>query len=137
LIVHRLRDLELSFDETKGVLGTLFLVGTQTTSVAVPRIIALLVDIGQWARLRATPALPPSAIDEGLRCTVPVPATIRSVATEATVAGHRFRRGSRAFIFRYNVAKHPRLFPHPAASRHHSPLHRPRAKHVWYGSGPH
>jgi cytochrome P450 len=133
----RLAELGLSESEVKGVLGTLLLVGTQTTSVAVPRIVALLLDTGEWSRLRADRGLLGSAVDEGLRCTVPVPATIRSVARDSEVHGHRFREGSRAFVFTYNLAKHPRLFPDPGVFDIARRCAEPRARHLWYGHGPH
>ncbi len=136
-IVERLGGLGLTFDDIKGVLGTLFLVGTQTTSVAVPRIVALLLDTGEWSRLRADRGLLSSAIDEGLRCTVPVPATIRSVAHDAEVDGFHFRAGTRAFVFTYNLAKHPRLFPNPERFDIARRCGDPRGRHLWYGSGPH
>jgi cytochrome P450 len=135
--VHRLRNLGLSFEEVKGVLGTMFLVGTQTTSVAVPRIVALLLDTGAWTKLLQNPELLPGAVDEGLRSTVPVPITIRSVASDASIGRHRFKSGSRAFIFTYNLARNPRLFRDPGRFDINRRCTEPRAKHLWYGSGPH
>jgi cytochrome P450 len=65
-----------------------------------------------------------------------VPATVRIVSREAIVRGHRFRGGSRALIFTYNLAKDRRTFPCPERFE----LSRPGdqlARHLWYGSGPH
>jgi cytochrome P450 len=135
-IVARLRELDLSFDEVKGVLGTLFMVGTQTTSVALPRALALLLDTGQWARLRERPDLLPHALDEALRCTVPVPITVRTAARDVEVDNHRFRAGSRLVIFTYNLAKSPSVVGAPGRCDIQQPLD-PRARNLWYGSGPH
>ncbi len=158
-IIGRLRDLGLEFDEVKGVLGAILVAGIQTLSVALPRIVAMLVDTGEWVRLVDRPELVPAAIDEGLRCCVPIPATIRSVACDTSVNGHHFAAGSRAFIFTYNLcdtsvnghhfaagsrafiftynlAKDARLFPTPQRFDMNRSVD-PRARHLWYGSGPH
>jgi len=96
----------------------------------------MLVDTGEWVRLVDRPELVPAAIDEGLRCCVPIPATIRSVACDTSVNGHHFAAGSRAFIFTYNLAKDARLFPTPQRFDMNRSVD-PRARHLWYGSGPH
>lgn len=136
-LATRLAELGLQPEEVKGVLGALLLVGTQTTSVAVPRIVALLLDTGEWERLLVDRSLVPSAVDEGLRCTVPVPGTLRSVALDTELGGRSLRRGSRVFVFTYNVAKHPRLFPRPDRCDVARRCDDPRGRHLWYGSGPH
>ena len=102
----------------------------------MPRIVALLLDTGQWSRLRDNPAMLGGAVDEGLRCVVPTPAMVRAVVADTEIAGRHFRRGGRAFIFTYNLAKSAAHFPQPwrfdPARRHD-----PRARHLWYGAGPH
>jgi cytochrome P450 len=135
-IVRRLREAGLDFAETRGVLASLFIVGTQTVAVALPRIVALLVDTGQWGRLRQHPELLPGAIDEGLRCTAPTLATIRAVARPVTLAGHRLAPGDRLTLLTHNCAKNPRLFPAPWR---YDParIHPPEARHLWFGAGPH
>jgi cytochrome P450 len=133
----RLAELGLTNIEIKGVLGALLLAGTQTTSVAVPRIVALLLDTGEWSRLQADRSLVASAVGEGLRCTVPVPATIRSAASDTQLGDRHLRRGSRVFVFTYNLAKHPRLFPKPERFDVARRCNDPRGRHLWYGSGPH
>jgi cytochrome P450 len=135
-IIGRLRDLGLDFDEVQGVLGAILVAGIQTVSVALPRIVAMLVDTGEWLRLANRPELVAAAVDEGLRCCVPIPATIRSVACDTVVHGHRFAAGSRAFVFTYNLAKDQRMFPSPQRCDITRPVD-PRARHLWYGSGPH
>jgi hypothetical protein len=46
------------------VLGSLFLVGTQTVSTALPRIVAILLDTRQMGRLRVESQLMQQAIEE-------------------------------------------------------------------------
>jgi cytochrome P450 len=135
-IIERLRALGLGFDEVKGIVAVLFLVGMVTVSTAVPRMLALLVDTGQLARLRARPALLPSAIDEGLRCVVPVPAMARSIGEGTIVEGHRFGGGRRLLLLNYNICKDGRCAPQPWRFDIERPAD-PRLKHLWFGAGPH
>ena len=135
-IIRRLRDVGMSFEEVRGVTAALLTVGTQTVSAAVPRAVALLVDTGQLALLRARPDLRTSAIDEALRCVVPAPIMLRSVEKTRTVAGHRFQSGRRVLILAYNVMKHPRWFPRPRRfdiTRQHDR----KVRYLWFGAGSH
>jgi cytochrome P450 len=135
-IVERLRQLGLSRDEVKSIVAVMMVVGTETVSTALPRILALLVDTGQLATIRENPALLGKAIDEGLRCVVPSPIMLRSVAVERTVKGHRFLPARRVMILTYNLLKSSRYFPQPShfdISR----AHDPEIRHLWFGAGPH
>ncbi|MEP7065703.1 MAG: cytochrome P450 [Gemmatimonadota bacterium] len=135
-LVKRLRDRGLSFEEAKGVLMMFFLGGTLTTSAALPRIVSLLVDSGQMAQLRVRPAQIPQAIAEGLRYITPLLASIR-IASRATRLGARtVRAGERIVILVCNTARDRKLFPDPDRFDI-SRVHDPRARHLWYGSGPH
>jgi cytochrome P450 len=114
----------------------LFLVGMVTVSTAVPRILALLVDTGQLAQLRAQPSLLTGAIDEGLRCVVPVPAMARSVAETTVVEGCRFVAGRRLLLLNYNICKDDRYAP----QSWRFDIERsadPHLKNLWFGAGPH
>ena len=104
--------------------------------MALPRAVALLLDTGQWPRLRAHPEYLPHALDETLRCTAPVPITIRTVARDVEVAGYRFRRGTRVVIFTYNAVKSPTLVVRPDRCDITQPLD-PHGRAIWYGSGAH
>ena len=135
-IVQRLRQLGLSRDEVKSVVAIMMVVGTETVSTALPRILALLIDTGQLAMLRANPELLGAAIDEGLRCVVPSPVMLRSSAKENLVAGFRFRPGRRVMILTYNLLKHPKHFPNPRRYDIRR-IQDPELKHLWFGAGPH
>lgn len=135
-VIARLREFGLTFDEAKGVIAVLMVVATETVSTAVPRIVALLADSGELARLRARPELLSGAVDEGLRYVVPSPIMTRSVTRPIAVQGHRFPEGARVLIFTYNLLKHPRYYPHPRRfdiTRRHDP----EVRHLWFGAGPH
>jgi cytochrome P450 len=134
--VRRLRDLGLSFEEAKGVLSIVFLAGTLTTASALPRIVALLADSGQFARLREDRDAIPAAIAEGLRFTTPVPATMRIAKRAVELHTHKIAAGTRIVILTCNLARDANLFPDPDhfdSAR----AHDPRARHLWFGAGPH
>lgn len=133
-VVARLKAAGLSLEQVRGVAGSLILTGTETTTTAVPRLVAILCDTGQFAALRSRRELLGAAIDEGLRCTVPSPVTVRSVARDCEVRGHSFRAGERVVIFTYNVLKDGAHFPHP---RHFSPdrAYDPKLRRLWFGAG--
>jgi cytochrome P450 len=139
-LVRRLREAGLAFDEARGVLTFVFLAGALTTSVALPRLVALLADARQLDALRearrADPDAVTRAVSEGLRYTAPVPATVRVAARDVTLGRHRLRAGTRLVIVTANLARDPQLFPDPDrfdARR----VHDPRARYLWYGAGPH
>jgi cytochrome P450 len=135
-VLGRLRALGLSFEESKGVAGILFLAGTETTATAIPRIVALLHDTDHWAHLRDRRELLRSAIDEGLRVTTPVPVMTRSVARDTELAGHRLRKDERLIIFMRNVTRDPGAFPEPRLFD--LERQQPRTyQNLWFGYGPH
>ena len=134
--VRRLRDYGLTFEEAKGVISLIFLAGTLTTASAVPRILALLADSGELQRLRADRSGLGNAIAEGLRFTTPVPATARIAARDVVVRGRAVKANRRVVVLTCNLARDPKLFPDPDrfdAAREHNP----RARHLWFGAGPH
>jgi cytochrome P450 len=135
-MVARLSAAGLSVEEVEGVLGALFVVGTQTVSTTLPRLVALLVDSGQIAALRARPELAQRAIDEGFRCIVPTPIMLRRVTEDVRVTDWRFRAGDRVVIATYNLAKASDLYPAP---RRFDILrvHPSAGRHLWFGVGQH
>ncbi len=135
-LVRRLRDRGLSFEEAKGVLTMFFLAGTLTTAAALPRIVSLLVDSGQMARLHTHPEEIPQAIAEGLRYITPVPATIRIATHDARLGARLVCAGERVVILTCNLARDRNLFPDPDRFDI-SRVHDPRARHLWFGAGPH
>ncbi|HKC90747.1 MAG TPA: cytochrome P450 [Candidatus Limnocylindria bacterium] len=135
-MVTRLRSAGLDGNEVEAVLGSLFLVGTQSVSTALPRIVALLLDTDQMRRLRTEPQLMQQTIDEALRLIVPSPLTLRRVSRSVILAGHRFHEGERVLVLMYNAAKDDRVFPSPGLfdiERRHPPAGR----HIWFGVGQH
>lgn len=135
-VLSRVKELGLTADEARGVIGMLLVVGTQTLTTAVPRASALLIDSGQQIDLRQTPKQLQSAIDEALRFIVPSPIMLRSVCSDVRIAGHTFKAGQRVMLFTYNLLKHPDLYPNPRRFD----IHREQpasARNIWFGAGPH
>jgi cytochrome P450 len=132
----RLRALGLDFEECRGVIGLLLLAGTETTASALPRIVAMLVDTGQWSRLRAQRALMAAALDEGLRLTAAVPLMTRNVVAPTTLGGRTLGRDDRVIVLLYNVLRSHEMGGEPSWFD----LGRERAvagPPLWFGQGPH
>jgi cytochrome P450 len=135
-VLARVKEMGLTAEEARGVIGMLLVVGTETLTTAVPRAVALLVDSGQQRDLRAEPKLMQGAIDEALRFVVPSPIMLRSVSADVTISDHRFTAGQRVMLFTYNLLKHPDLYPRPRRFdiRREQPA---CARNIWFGAGPH
>lgn len=135
-LVSRLKALECSEPQVRGILSIFFVAGALTLGVAVPRIVALLADSGELPRLQEDVALVNSAVDEGMRFVCPVPATMRVAAQDVQVGRHRVTRGTRVIVLTANSARDRALFPDPDrfdVAR----VHDPRSRYLWYGAGPH
>jgi cytochrome P450 len=135
-LVARLKALRCSAEETRGVLSIFLVAGALTLGVAIPRIIALLVDSGQLRRVRHDAGLVANAVDEGMRFICPVPATVRIAARDTDVGGVRVRSGCRIVVMTANCARDAALFPEGNrfdVSRRVDP----RGRYLWYGAGPH
>jgi cytochrome P450 len=135
-VVSRLRAAGLAVEEVEGIMAALFLVGTQTVSTALPRLVAILADTHELESLRGQRERLQGAIDEGLRLIVPSPVMLRSVRAATTVRGRRYRAGERVVILTYNLAKDHTVFVDPRrfdATREHPPVGR----NIWFGVGQH
>lgn len=132
----RLRAAGLDFEDCRGVIGLLLLAGTETTASALPRIVALLIDTGQWAALRADRSLLVRAVDEGLRATGPLAVVTRNVVESTTLGGCRLQPGGRVIVSIANALKSPRALVDPS----HFTIDReqpPQLMNLWFGHGPH
>ncbi len=135
-LVDVLLALGLTWEQALGVVLIFVIGGTLTITAALPRIVALLVDSGLFARLIHDPAGIARAIDEGLRYITPLPGTVRIVRRAAIVGGYELAAGSRIVILTCNLARDPQLFPDPDRFDI-ARVHDPRARHLWFGAGPH
>jgi cytochrome P450 len=136
-VMGRLRELGLEFDEARALVAVIILAGTETVTSGAPRIIALLVDSGNWAALQGGPAAREAVIEEGLRLTTPSEFILRSAHEPATIGGHRFRRDERVFLSLYGMARWRRLYGDDPEQLHiGAPMPR-ELRHLWFGAGPH
>jgi cytochrome P450 len=135
-LTHRLREMGMTLEETRGLVAVILLAGTETVSAALPRIVALLLDSGQFRALAADRSILGSAIDEGLRVVCASPAILRGVEQDTEVKGFRFKQERRVVVLLYNMLKHSAYFYKP---RHFNITREidPNFKHLWFGAGPH
>lgn len=126
----RMRALDLGEDEAMGAVGAFVLTGTETLVSYLPRLTALLVDSGWFARLVEDPAALEPAIAEGLRVTTPSPVMLRSAVAPAAIGSVVVRPGDRIILatFAANAALGP-----------FDPERQPAAslKQLWFGAGAH
>lgn len=135
-IPGRMREVGLSLEEARGVIGILMLAGTETTSAALARIVGLLCDTGQWGRLRQHPELIDGTIDEGLRLVTPVPAFTRTIAHDHELRGVKLKANQLLLGFMTSACRDPRVID----DGDHFDIGRemPRQlRHLWFGAGPH
>lgn len=134
-LMARLKLLGCDESETRGVLSMFFVAGALTLGVALPRVVALLVDAQRLHLLGDEVALR-SAIEEAMRFTAPIPATVRIVAAEARVGALNAKAGERVVILTTNLARDAALFPHPDRFDP-SRAPNPKSRYLWYGAGAH
>ena len=132
----QLHSLGLDFDSSRGIIALMFVVGTETTAAVLPRLVALLVDTGQWKLLRENRQLMAGAIDEGLRITAAVPVMTRNVARPTTLGGRSLAKDSRVIVALLHALQ--------SSSAGHNPkafdIKRRQSSSVanqWFGHGPH
>jgi cytochrome P450 len=135
-VTQRLRDLDFSFEEVKGILTVILVAGTELITFAIPRIIALLIDSKQISDLKNNPELTQQTIDEGLRFITPSSVMLRAVSKDTVVHGYDFKAPNRALVINYNMLKSSTYFEHPRKFDITRKID-PRVKHSWFGGGPH
>lgn len=135
-LVARLHDLACTEEEARGILSIFFVAGALTLGVALPRVIGLLIDADQLHPTTGDPQRVVAAVEEGLRFTCPVPATLRFAVDACIIGGRAVPRGTRVLVLTSNLGRDAHLFPDPDrfdATRQPNP----RARYLWYGAGPH
>jgi cytochrome P450 len=135
-IPGRLRELGFDLEETRGVVGMLLIAGTETTSTALVRIVSLLHDTSQWARLQRDRDLLHNAIEEGLRCATPVPVSTRTSATDFEFHGMRIRKDQLVLIAWARAIRDTRVIEHGEQFDIGREIPR-ELRLIWFGAGPH
>ena len=124
----------VSVDEFVAMLTHVAFAGGETTSnlIAVG-VWNLLRHPDQLDRLRADPALAPSAVEELLRFDGPSKMSIRQVGADFELAGRHLRRGQRMYLVHAAANRDPARFERPDTlelTRHPNP-------HLGFGQGAH
>jgi len=127
---ERLSEAELAM-----FLIQLLVAGNETTRNLVSAgLAALAAQPGQWAALRANPALVPTAVEELLRWTTPVISFMRTATADCSVRGHAVSAGDPVLLVYASANRDEEVFGADAGSlrvdRHPNP-------HVSFGFGPH
>ncbi|MHB1423258.1 MAG: cytochrome P450 [Gemmataceae bacterium] len=112
----------------------LLVAGNETTTNLIGNgTLALLRHPDQLQKLRANPALMPSAIEELLRYDSPVQMTSRVLTEDMTVGGKQLRHGQLVVLFLGAANRDPQQFPDPDRLD----VERADNKHLSFGLGSH
>jgi cytochrome P450 len=120
--------------ELKMFFFLLVIAGNDTVRSALPGGLLLLLQHPQeYARLRADPALLPSAIEEMLRLHPPVLTFRRTATRDLSLAGRAIRAGDKVVVYHVSANVDERRFPDPFRF---DPARSPN-DHLAFGQGPH
>jgi cytochrome P450 len=124
----------LTDDEILGFFQLLLIAGTETTTNLLNNaILCLIENQGQLARLRATPDLLPSAIEEVLRYRSPVQWMFRATKQEVEVRGQKIPAGKLVLPIIGSANRDPQQFPDP----NRFDIARDPNPHIAFGHGVH
>ncbi|MFF2550564.1 cytochrome P450 [Nocardia sp. NPDC058058] len=129
-VIGRCRALGFDIDETRGTAVLLVVAGTATLASTMGRLVALLHDTGEHARLCTDPERLPAAIREGLRVTSSMPVVGRGVVGEVELSGRVLRPGDRVKIMTWTIANAPGRFDPNLG-------HINEIRQLWFGGGKH
>jgi cytochrome P450 len=138
-VLPRLRAAGFDQETALSVAVTVLVAGTETLGSGLPRSIAVLIDSGQWQRLRPDDVpLLDRAIDNCLRLVTPTAVIVRSCVEPVDVHGRRFRAGERVLISVYGMTRTRALAPgrDPELMRIVLPVDR-ELRHLSFGAGSH
>lgn len=112
----------------------LFSAGAETTRNAVAGgLLALIEHPDQLRRLRADPALLPTAVEEMVRWTTPSPSKRRTATRAVTLGGCQIEAGQKVQIWEGSANRDPAVFAHPDVFD----IERKPNAHLGFGQGVH
>jgi cytochrome P450 len=132
----KLQSLAISEEESQGLLIVLLVAGTETVTAGLPRLVALLVDSGNYTPLINQREKLPEVVDEGLRLLCPSPAILRGVDYDTEMDGYRFKKNRRVVVMLYTALKDKTYFLKPRGFEPHRTID-PAMRHMWFGNGAH
>lgn len=133
--VGRMRTFGLTESEALGLASAFLIAGTETIAGLLPRLVAVLHDHGELARVAAAhragdPEPVAAAIAETARLITPAPIILRNAVRAGRIGGVAVRPGDRVVVSTLNCARaYGRFDPRRA--------HPPELRHLWFGAGPH
>jgi cytochrome P450 len=134
-LVHAVVDgRALTDPELEMFFFLLVVAGNDTVRSALPGgVLALTQHPDQYRRLRAEPALLPTAIEEMLRWHPPVLSFRRTAACDTELGGQRIRRGDKVVVYHVSANYDERAFADP----YRFDITRTPNEHLAFGQGPH
>jgi cytochrome P450 len=138
IVIHgRLAGVEpgtMSDTEVYCFFRNLFGAGWETTRAAIAGgLLALMEHPRQLRRLRADPALMPTATEEILRWTTPSPSKRRTATRETVLAGNRIGPGDKVLVWEGSANRDDQTFAHAMEFD----VGRSPNPHLSFGSGVH
>lgn len=110
VVANAVRD-PLSDVELYMFFSLLFSAGAETTRNAVAGgLLALSRHPDQYRRLRADPALLPTAVEEMVRWTSPSPSKRRTATRDTTLGGHRIEAGQKVLVWEGSANRDESVF---------------------------
>jgi cytochrome P450 len=126
---NKLTDLEILFNCLLLIVG-----GQETTRNATSGgVLALINNPGELARLRANPALYPTALEEFVRWSTPITHIMRTAKQEAEVGGQRIRKGDKVVLWNLSANRDESVFDEPERFK----IDRSPNDHLAFGHGEH
>lgn len=124
----------LSEEELLFFCNLLILAGNETTRNAISGgLLALVEHPEQLARLRAEPALMPTAVEEIIRWTSPVTHMMRYVMRDTELRGQQIRAGERVLLWYPSANRDEEVFPNANTFD----VGRTPNEHIAFGLGEH
>ena len=134
LVQARLDGERLTREELRMFFFLLVIAGSDTTRSAIPGgVLALASHPDEYDRLRADPALLPSAIEEILRWHPPVLSFRRTATRDLAVGGRQIAAGDKVVVYHVSAHYDEREFTDPFRFD----VTRKPNRHLAFGHGPH
>jgi cytochrome P450 len=134
LVEARDEQSALTDDELVAAAMLMLFAGHETTTNLLGNaVMALDANPDQWERLRQSPGLIESAVEEFLRFDGPVLSTARVVARSHELGGHSLEEGQRMFVMLTAANRDPKVFDEPDRLD----IGRKPNRHVTFGKGAH
>jgi cytochrome P450 len=134
LIAAEIGGRKLSLPNLTAFCVLLLVAGNETTTNLIGNAVRLLIEHPDaWDRLRAAPALWPSAIEEVLRFRPPVQMTGRRTTEDVELGEQKIEAGQNVVVFLASANRDPAEFPNPDVFD----ITREPNRHLAFGLGIH